>query len=106
MQNKFLENTAEIIKININKAMGVENAEDDIWLLDLDRMKNYKDYFSENNPCNLPNAFNLELRLKKMNEENGLNILGNVCMGAGGLDNELANIGGSRPGSFSKMSAF
>lgn len=35
-----------------------------MWLLDLDRMKNYKDYFTENNPCNLILAFNLDDRMK------------------------------------------
>lgn len=50
--------------MQINRLLGVEKAEDDVWLLDLDRMKNYKDYFTENNPCNLIVAFNLEDRIK------------------------------------------
>ena len=50
----------------LNKALGVEKAEDDVWLLDLDRMKNYKSYFTENNPGNLLVAFDLEDRLQRL----------------------------------------
>lgn len=64
LQSKFMENTTESIRMQINKILGVEKAEDDVWLLDLDRMKNYKDYFTENNPCNLVVAFSLEDRVK------------------------------------------
>jgi hypothetical protein len=34
--------------------------------LDLDRIKNYKDYFAENNPCNLLHTFNVDKRIDKM----------------------------------------
>jgi hypothetical protein len=40
--------------------LGVEKGEDEVWLMDLDKMKNYKDYFAENNPCNLGIVFNNE----------------------------------------------
>lgn len=30
----------------MDKALGIEKGEDTIWLISLDRMKNYKDYFS------------------------------------------------------------
>lgn len=35
-----------------------------MWTLDLDRMKNYKDYFSEDNPCNLEKKFDVDFREK------------------------------------------
>lgn len=33
-------------------------------------MKNYKSYFTENNPCNLLVAFNLDDRMKRQAERN------------------------------------
>jgi hypothetical protein len=44
-------------------SFGNKAGEDEIWLVDLDRMKNYKDYFSADNPCNLEKKLNLEQRL-------------------------------------------
>jgi len=40
-----------------------------MWLIDLDRMKNYKDYFNADNPCNLEKKFDLEQRMAVIAEK-------------------------------------
>lgn len=82
LQSKFLENTAESIRMQINKILGVEKGEDEVWILDLDRMKNYKDYFPENNPCNLIVAFNLDERMKNAVEMNLYKAITTICDGS------------------------
>lgn len=40
--------------------------EDYVWLIQTDQVKNYRDYFSDSNPCNLVNKFKVEERMKNM----------------------------------------
>jgi len=82
MQSKILENTTEVIKMYISKALGLEKGEDDVWLLDLDRMKNYKDYFNPDNPCNLEEKFDVEARLVIRAQKDVSRALTKVFLGA------------------------
>lgn len=63
----FLKNTTEIIKLELDRFNREERYEDEVWIINCDKMKNYKDYFPDNNPCNLQDTFSLEMRLKRMN---------------------------------------
>ena len=51
------------------KFMNNDSCEDDVWLLNLDHMKNYKNYFSFDNPCNLDKKFDFEERLKRIHQK-------------------------------------
>jgi hypothetical protein len=68
MQTKFLENTVELIKSYASKAFGLEGAEDEIWLVGADRMKNYRHYFSSDNSCNLEQKFDVSTRVKSVQD--------------------------------------
>ena len=47
-------------------AFECQKGEDNVWSLDSDGMKNYNDYFAENNPCNLVYTFDVENRIDKL----------------------------------------
>jgi hypothetical protein len=64
MQVKFLENTAELMKNYASKMFAVEKAEDEIWTVDADRMKNYRHYFAADNSCCLEQKFDVATRAR------------------------------------------
>lgn len=42
-----------MIKQEFNRFKILENYEDEVWTINCDKMKNYKDYFPESNPCSV-----------------------------------------------------
>ena len=66
LQTEFLELTTEAIKVNMNRIVGKEYEEDEVWLVNTDKLRNYKDYFNEANACNLEDKFPVKDRIKKM----------------------------------------
>jgi hypothetical protein len=53
----------------MNKAMREWKGEDEVWIINCDRMKNYKGYFSGDNACELMEKFKLAPRLEKQREQ-------------------------------------
>lgn len=47
----------------MNKALFNEEGADEVWLVESDRMKNYKHYFELDNSCNLVDKFNPQKRM-------------------------------------------
>lgn len=62
----FLKYTSEVIKQEFNRFKILENYEDEVWTIHCDKMKNYKDYFPESNPCSVEERYSLDER--KMSE--------------------------------------
>ncbi len=65
-QENFCRNTTEMIRQELNKVLRIEKGEDDVWIVNCDRMKNYKGYFASDNPCMLVEKFKVEQRLDKL----------------------------------------
>jgi hypothetical protein len=49
----FLKTTSNVIKHELDRHLRENNFEDDVWTIACDKLKNYKEYFVSNNPCNL-----------------------------------------------------
>jgi hypothetical protein len=47
----------------MNKAMRLWKGDDELWIINCDRMRNYKGYFSHDNPCELIQKFQIDTRL-------------------------------------------
>jgi hypothetical protein len=56
MKNFFYKNTANVIKHEMSRALNYE-CFDEVWLIESDKMKNYKCYFESDNSCNLIDKF-------------------------------------------------
>ncbi len=41
----FSKNTAELIKYEVNKAFNEGEGRDEVWIINLDKVRNYKNYF-------------------------------------------------------------
>jgi len=46
----------------MNKAFQYGEGQDDVWIIETDKMKNYKSYFEADNSCNLMEKFCLSKR--------------------------------------------
>jgi hypothetical protein len=46
-----LKYTSEVIKLEFNRFKISESFEDEVWTISCDKMKNFKEYFPECNPC-------------------------------------------------------
>lgn len=57
-EKAMLENTTEVIREQFVKLLGAEIYLDEVWNVNLDRMRNYKSYFSLDNSSNLREKFN------------------------------------------------
>jgi ribonucleotide reductase beta subunit family protein with ferritin-like domain len=49
----FVKNTSDLIKRELDRYLKDETFEDNVWNLACDKLKNYKEYFADNNVCNL-----------------------------------------------------
>ena len=47
----------------MNKAFQYGEGHDEVWIVETDKMKNYKNYFEADNSCNLSDKFSIEKRL-------------------------------------------
>jgi hypothetical protein len=56
----------EVIREQFVKLLGTEQFVDEVWNVSLDRMRNYKSYFSLDNPNNLKEKFNCQLRQSRL----------------------------------------
>lgn len=54
----LIDNATEIIREQFVKLLGIQQYEDEVWNLSLDKMKNYNTYFSFDNSSNLKEKFN------------------------------------------------
>jgi hypothetical protein len=65
MVEYFMKNTSEVIKQEFNRFSRTENYEDEVWIIHCDKMKNYKEYFEDQNASNLEENFKVETRMGK-----------------------------------------
>ena len=54
----FIQKTSEVIKQEFIRMNRNSQFEDEVWLIESDKMRNFKDYFPLNNPSNLELLFN------------------------------------------------
>ncbi len=70
MQSNIMDSTSELIKMYLSKALNTDLGFDEVWHLNLDHAKNYKNYFNNDNPFSLEEKFNVKLRMRNGNERN------------------------------------
>lgn len=61
-----MKSTSELIKQEFDRYFRNESYEDEVWTINCDKMKSYKEYFPESNACNLEYSFNVDERLINM----------------------------------------
>lgn len=55
-----------MIKEELSRRIRAENQEDEMWLVDCDKVENYKKYFPEGNSSNLEYTFDIKKRLESL----------------------------------------
>lgn len=69
MKDFFSKNTVEIIKHEMTKALYLGEGHDEVWIVESDKMKDYKNYFKADNSSNLIDKFCLSKRADRIVSE-------------------------------------